>query len=142
MKASVLLGRLQQDVRSLNSSILIITQKMKYVVRNEKILGRNLIVLNKKLKGLEEKIVSGQIGGPAKGSQDVSELEKKLEASNQLLAELQVQLTQLSESAASKEELQEMHYVVDSINPLKFVTLEQAKDLVAEKSKKKKPEKK
>jgi len=142
MKASVLLGRLQQDVRSLNSSILIITQKMKYVVRNEKILGRNLIVLNKKLKGLEEKIVSGQIGGPAKGSQDVSELEKKLETSNQLLAELQVQLTQLSESAASKEELQEMHYVVNSINPLKFVTLEQAKDLVAGNSKKKKPEKK
>ena len=52
VKASLLLGRLQQDVRSLNSSILIITQKMKYLVRNEKILGRNLIVLNKKLKAL------------------------------------------------------------------------------------------
>ena len=37
----------------------------------------------------------------------------------------------LSENMPSKEELLEMRYVVDTINPLQFVTLEQAKDLVA-----------
>ena len=45
-KAASLLLQLREDIRSLNSSILIISQKMKYLVRNEKILGRNLIVLN------------------------------------------------------------------------------------------------
>lgn len=149
VKASVLLGRLNEDVRSLNSSILIITQKMKYVVRNEKILGRNLIVLNKKFKALEERIVTGQIsvsGGSGSGASDeqVKGLERKLEDSSQRIAELEAKLQELVESAASKEELQEMHYVVDSINPLQFVTLDQAKDLVAgkkvkaRKSKKKK----
>jgi len=143
LKASVLLGRLREDVRSLNSSILIITQKMKYVVRNEKILGRNLIVLNKKLKGLEEKLASGKFQAKATGSGGAGELRQALEESNQRIAELEARLQQLSENAASKEELQEMHYVVDSINPLQFVTLEQAKDLVAgRKVRPRKPKKK
>jgi len=130
VKASLLLGRLQQDIRSLNSSILVIAQKMKYVVRNEKILGRNLIVLNKKLKALEEKIASGQVGGQE--SQGPSpELAQRLEDQETKIAELRAELEQLSEKAASKEEVQEMHYVVDSINPLQFVTLEQAKDLMS-----------
>ncbi len=131
VKASVLLSRLREDVRSLNSSILIITQKMKYVVRNEKILGRNLIVLNKKLRGLEERIATGQVPGGGAGGQQMQDLEQRLHESSQRVAELEATLQQLSESAASKEELQEMHYVVDSINPLQFVTLEQVKDLLA-----------
>jgi len=132
VKASVLLGRLQQDIRSLNSSLLVIAQKMKYVVRNEKILGRNLIVLNKKLKAFEEKIAAGQIGGQsAVNSEQVQELVDRLEESTQRIAELEASVLQLSENTASKEEVQEMHYVVDSINPLEFVTIDQAKDLLA-----------
>jgi len=130
LKASVLLGRLQQDVRSLNSSILIITQKMKYLVRNEKILGRNLIVLNKKIRALEEKISSGQIGSAAAGGNQ-EELIERLVEQEKKVAGLQARLEQLSDSAASKEELQEMHYVVDTINPLEFATIEQVKGLVA-----------
>ncbi len=132
LKASVLLGGMQADMKSLNSSVLIITQKMKYLVRNEKILGRNLIVLNKKLKGLEEKLATGQVGGTASaaGSQQMQQLQEKLEGNSSRLAELQAELQQLRESSASKDELREMKYVVDSINPLQFVTLEQAKDLL------------
>ncbi len=143
VKASVLLSRLREDVRSLNSSILIITQKMKYVVRNEKILGRNLIVLNKKLKALEERIATGQIPGGGAGGQQVQDFEQRLHESSQRVAELEARVQQLSENTASKEELQEMHYVVDSINPLQFVTLEQVKDLLAGKRPKpRKPKKK
>lgn len=130
MKAAVFVSNVREDIRSLNSSILIITQKMKYVVRNEKILGRNLIVLNKKLKALEERIVTGQLG-PAASTQMPADFSLNLDEMDQKLAELQAQLQQLSEGAASKEELQEMHYVIDSINPLQFVTIDQAKDLLA-----------
>lgn len=141
LKGGMLLQRQQEDIRSLNSSILVITQKMKYVVRNEKILGRNLIVLNKKLKALEEKIAAGDVG--AKGSSGASpELTQKIEENERKIAELEARLQQFSESTASKEELQEMHYVVDSINPLQFVTLEQAKDLVSGKKPRRKSPKK
>lgn len=130
MKASILLGRLQEDSRSLNSSLLVIAQKMKYVVRNEKILGRNLIVLNKKIKAIEEKLATGQFGSGTGTGALSEELGQKLEESAQKTAELEARLQQLSESTATKEEIQEMHYVVDSINPLQFITLDQAKDLM------------
>jgi len=130
MKPAVFASNLQGDIRSLNSSILIITQKMKYIVRNEKILGRNLIVLNRKLRALEERFSGGLPGQP--GSQELpADLALRLEEMGQKLAEMQAQLQQLGESAASKEELHEMHYVIDSINPLEFVTIDQAKDLLA-----------
>ena len=37
-----------RDIKALNSSVLLLSQKMNYLVRNEKILGRNFIILNKK----------------------------------------------------------------------------------------------
>ena len=37
------------DIKALESSILMISQKIEYLVRNEKILSQNLIVFNKHL---------------------------------------------------------------------------------------------
>ena len=128
VKASVLLGRLQQDVRSLNSSLLVIAQKMKYVVRNEKILGRNLIVLNKKLKRLEEKVVSPkEATGSGASSAELIDLQKKVEM-------LEAQLSDIQSKIVSKEDLGELKFIIDSINPLEFVTIKQVKDII-EKSK-------
>lgn len=123
-------GGIAEDIRALNSSILLITQKIKYVVRNEKILGRNLIVLNKKIKNLEERINSpseekkGEVS-----SVEVEKLNKKIEVLEALVSELQ-------SSSVSKSDLKELKYVIDSINPLEFTTISQVKDLI-EKSKKK-----
>ncbi len=135
VKASEVFARLQEDMRSLNSSILIITQKMKYLVRNEKILGRNLIVLHRKIKFLEERIGSGQAGfpGSATGSAAIADVLQRLEETNKKALELQIQLQEMQQNIASKDDLQEMRYEIDSINPLQFVTLEQVKSLVKEK---------
>jgi vacuolar-type H+-ATPase subunit I/STV1 len=117
-------GSIRDDIRALNSSILLITQKIKYVVRNEKILGRNLIVLNKKLKRLEEKVVSPQnISGSGANSEEVEDLRKKIDL-------LGAQLSDLQQRMVSKEDLKELKYIIDSINPLEFVTIKQVKDLI------------
>jgi len=130
-KAAGIVGGIREDIRSLSSSVLIITQKMKYLVRNEKILGRNLIVLNKKIKTLEERMESGDFSsGGSMGGEDVQKLLEKMEENNRKIAELQAQLVQIRESSASSEQLQEIKYVIDSINPLEFVTLKQVKDLM------------
>lgn len=123
-------GGIIQDIRALNSSILLITQKIKYVVRNEKILGRNLIVLNKKIKGLEERMsmVNNESSGNGADSEEVKQLEKKIEL-------LEAQLADLQSNSVSKSELKELKYVIDSINPLEFTTISQVKDMI-EKSKK------
>ena len=107
---------------------------MKYLVRNEKILGRNLIVLNKKIRTLEERISSGEFGaGASLGGGDVSQLLEKLEENNRKIAELEAQISQLKEGTASQEQLQELKYVIDSINPLEFATIAQVKDIIESK---------
>ncbi len=133
------LVRIFDDIRSLNSSILIISQKIKYIVRNEKILGRNLVVLNKKLQAMEDRIAEGRIGGQGiLSSGQVDELLEKIEETNKRLASVEAELSDIRASMASKEQLQEMKYVIDSINPLEYVTVDQAKEMMGEKKGKKK----
>ena len=117
-------GGIGEDIRALNSSILLITQKMKYLVRNEKILGRNLIVLNKKIKALEEKIVASKTEGGAEiSTEEISKLNEKI-------ASLESDLSDLRFSTATKEDVKEVKFVLDSINPLEFATLSQVRDMI------------
>ena len=126
-------GGIGSDIRALNSSILLMTQKIKYIVRNEKILGRNLIVLNKKIKTLDEKVtLNPQGAGTEINSAEVDSLKKQV-------ALLEAQVEDLQGRLATKEEVKELKYVIDSINPLEFATLSQVKDMI-EKSKNKKLE--
>jgi vacuolar-type H+-ATPase subunit I/STV1 len=126
-------GGIGADIRALNSSILLMTQKIKYIVRNEKILGRNLIVLNKKIKTLDEKITLNPQGSANEiNSDEVNSLKQQVSL-------LQAQVEDLSGRLASKEEVKELKYVIDSINPLEFTTLDQVKEMI-EKSKDKKVE--
>lgn len=123
--APIATGGIASDIRALNSSILLMTQKIKYVVRNEKILGRNLIVLNKKIKTIEEKMalaVSPDEVASASG--------EEVKALSQKVALLEAQIEDLQTRAALKDELKELKYVINSINPLEFATLSQVRDLI------------
>ncbi len=114
-----------RDVRALNSSILIITQKMKFLVRNEKILGRNVLVLNKKIQGLVEKgdVASAAGGASALELQGLTDrFSSELAKLDERAAFLETELERVKETYAKLDQVQEMKYVVDSINPLEFVT--------------------
>lgn len=122
-------AQIQADMRALNSSVLLLSQKMQYLVRNEKILGRNLIVLSKRLKEIE---ASGPSGGngtlPPGFSLQMEEIAKKLDGHGQKLLELQNAFEDYKERSASKEQLSELKYVIDAINPLEFVTQKQLQE--------------
>jgi vacuolar-type H+-ATPase subunit I/STV1 len=115
---------IKDDIRALNSSVLLVTQKIKFLVRNEKILGRNLVVINKKIKSVEDKIISPQ----AKESESASS--EELEQLKMRINSLEGELQDLRSRAATKEEVKEVKFVVDSINPLEFATLSQVKDMI------------
>src|SRR3989338_10564642 len=91
-KGPNLVASIREDIRSLGSSVLVITQKMKYLVRNEKILGRNLIVLNKKIAGLEEKLSSGFFSSGTGTGGDSAGLAARLDEANKKILELEAQL--------------------------------------------------
>lgn len=125
---------IKEDIKALNSSILLISQKMKYVVRNEKILGRNLIVLNRKLKKLEDSIESGA-GGGALSAEQVVEISDQLKKMNERLALTEAQISEIRDTYAPADQLKELKYVIDSINPLEFVTIKQVEELINKKLK-------
>jgi vacuolar-type H+-ATPase subunit I/STV1 len=124
-RPAMMSGNIGDDIRALNSSIMLISQKLKFISRNEKILGRNLMVLNKKIKDLEGKIISNSNSN----NQDGASLEefKKLDQKNQLLS---AQIEDLESKLVTKEELKELKYIIDSINPLEFTTISQVKDII------------
>jgi len=129
-----------RDIKALNSSVLLLSQKMNYLVRNEKILGRNFIILNKKLKAFDKKTPSSmtESGAVSEELKDLlDELDEKVKNNSFILNELKSDLTKLNSVYVKQEDLKELKYVVEAINPLEFATLDQVKDLIAQNKKKK-----
>ncbi|MDO8427652.1 MAG: hypothetical protein Q7S92_00385 [Candidatus Diapherotrites archaeon] len=128
-KPEVVISLMKNDIRALNSAIAIISQKMKHLIRNEKILGRNLVVLNKKLQqGVYSK---GPEGSSGSSSEDLQALTVQLEKQNQEIQSLSNLMAELRTSLASREEVLELRHVIDSINPLEFTTRDDVKELIA-----------
>ncbi|MBI3588188.1 hypothetical protein HY095_03265 [Candidatus Micrarchaeota archaeon] len=92
------------EVRTLESKVDLLSQKLGNVEKNEEVIGRTLIALNARIKRLEE-----QSGAGGRGA-----------ASGEL------------KNYATKQELAQIRYVIDSINPLEYATIPQVKALLNE----------
>lgn len=126
-----------RDIHALNASIMIISQKLKYIVRNEKILGRNLIVLNRKVRELAAGGISGAGGASGKEVADlqneVARLSQELSSISASHADMQDLLNRVKEKSATAESVQEIKYLLDSINPVEFVTAKDVEEIVEKK---------
>lgn len=128
---------LNRDLRALNASVLVITQKIKYLVRNEKILGRNLIVINKRVRDLQTQAGSTEAQGISEAARTaIEDLTKQVNAISQRLVEMETKLEDVSARAAREDEVKELKYVIENINPLHLITQEQAQKMMDEKLKK------
>ncbi|MFH1224894.1 MAG: hypothetical protein V1676_03745 [Candidatus Diapherotrites archaeon] len=126
-----------RDIHALNASILIISQKLKYIVRNEKILGRNLIVLNRKVRELVAGGISGAAGASGKEVADlqneVARLSQEVSSISASHADMQDLLNRVKDKSATAESVQEIKYLLDSINPVEFVTAKDVEEIVEKK---------
>ena len=127
--------RISDDIRAINSSILIISQKLKFLVRNEKILGRNLLVINKKVKDLQETRQQGVGVDTTQFEREFSLLNSSIAELNDKVASLQSEVENIKQNYAKGDQLAQMKYVVDSINPLEFATVKDLAQLRGEKKK-------
>jgi len=120
-----------QDIRALQSSILVLSQKIKYLVHNEKILGRNILILNKKVAG-------ASLGNGNASSIDDAQLRKIIDKQTEIegrLKAIESTLELFSKRFAKADELKEMKYIIDNINPLEYTTVDQVKKLIKENAK-------
>ncbi|OIO26162.1 hypothetical protein AUJ14_02550 [Candidatus Micrarchaeota archaeon CG1_02_55_22] len=100
------------DLHTLDSKINLLAQKMRTIEKNEEVLGRTLIALNNRIKKIEEGGSTTRPSASSSGSTDGKALDLKY---------------------ATKQELSEIRYVLDSINPLEYATVSQVRDLINEK---------
>ena len=119
-------SRTSQDIKALQSSILVLSEKIKYLVHNEKILSRNILVLNKKIAAKGD----GGSGANAASSQQFKELQAEIKELKTRIKGLESTLEMMSRRYAKAEDLKEMKYIIDNINPLEYTTVDQVKKLI------------
>jgi archaellum component FlaC len=117
-----------QDIKALQSSILVLSQKIKYLVHNEKILGRNILILNKKIANSSGSVSSGS----EINSDQINEILNKLKNLEQKVKTIESTLELFSKRYARSDELKEMKYIIDNINPLEYTTVDQVKKMIKE----------
>jgi len=123
-----------QDIKALQSSILVLSQKIKYLVHNEKILGRNILILNKKIASASGASQAGD--GTGVNNAEVLQIIEKQKALEARLKQIEATLELFSKRYARNEELKEMKYIIDNINPLEYTTVDQVKKIIKDNSSK------
>jgi hypothetical protein len=116
---------IMQDIKALQSSILVLSQKIKYLVHNEKILGRNILILNKK--------IASKSSGSSNSDIDNSKITEILDQQDKItkkIRSLETNMELFTKRFAKAEELKEMKYIIENINPLEYTTVEQVKKLI------------
>jgi len=109
------------EIRTLDSKISLIGQKISTIEKNEEVLGRTLVALNERTKKMEAG--GGREGGGGASGEEVEKLKKRMDV--------------LEKSMVTKQEVKELKYTLDTINPLEYATLGQIRELIREELKKK-----
>jgi len=117
-----------QDIKALQSSILVLSEKIKYLVHNEKILSRNILILNKKVAAKADS--TGNSAGF--NSEQMQQILTEIKEIKSKIRNIESSLEMFSKRYAKAEELKEMKYIIDNINPLEYTTVSQVKTLIKE----------
>jgi len=129
----IMLRDLGLSMHTLDSKVELLKQQLNTLESNQEVIGRTIVLHNTRLQEMERKI-AGLAGGPAAGAAPPEEIE----ALRKEIALLKESAEMMSKTAVSKEDFDRIQYIVESINPLEYVTLSQIDKLLDEKLKKKK----
>ncbi len=128
---------MREDIRALNASVQLIAQKLKTISRNEKILARNILVLNKKIKEIQERPVErgGEVDQEAinKMREDLFLVRSKVEELSASIESLKKDVEGIKAQMVTREEFSRVKYLVETINPLEFVTYKDVSEIVEKK---------
>lgn len=128
---------MREDIRALNASVQLIAQKLKTISRNEKILARNILVLNKKIKEIQERPVErgGEVDQEAinKMREDLFLVRSKVEELSASIESLKKDVERIKAQMVTREEFSRVKYLVETINPLEFVTYKDVSEIVEKK---------
>jgi len=129
---SKVLMRIMHDIRALDNNVRLIAQQIKLIKRNERILARNILALSRKLNMLKESIGRGSSVDESK----ILELQDQILHIREDLMRVQEDVEYIKQQlhrTLTSDDVAELKYIVETINPLEFVTYKQVGELVEKK---------
>ncbi len=133
-KTSQLIMRLMHDIRALDANVRVLAQQIRAIKKNERILARNLILLSKKVAELKE-----TAGKPSSVDEEkMQQLMDMIMHTREDIAKLREDVEYLKrqlQHTLTNEDIAELKYIVETVNPLEFVTYKQVGELVEKKLK-------
>jgi len=136
------------SMASLDAKFKLVAQRMKIIENNEQVIGRTLVAHNKKLKELEATLAAAGSGGKAPDITKLKdtlkeELKAEMMSSSFIAPPMEHETSSPRDSSELvnikravellRQQISELKYIVDSINPLEYVTLEQLNDVIERK---------
>jgi prefoldin subunit 5 len=116
VKSNPIVEEIQNQMRTVDSKINLLAGKLKTLEKNQEITGRTLLSLRDVVKKGGSENPNTNITQGTADSAELDTLKKELDGVRQNVAELK--------------------YVLDSINPLNYATIDQVKELLNERLKK------
>jgi len=131
-KTSQLIMRLMHDLRALDANVRVLAQQIRAIKKNERILARNLILLSRKVAELKE--TAGRSSGV--DEEKIRQLMDMITHTREDIAKLREDVEYLKRQlhhTLTSEDIAELKYIVETVNPLEFVTYKQIGELVEKK---------
>lgn len=129
---SKVIMRLVQDIKALDSNVRLIVQQFKLIKRNERILARNILALSKKMNTIKESVGHGQSFDESR----IREIQDQILHLREDLMRVQEDVNYIKQQlhrTLTSDDIAELKYLVETINPLEFVTYKQVGELVEKK---------
>ncbi|MBN1159646.1 MAG: hypothetical protein JXA43_00220 [Candidatus Diapherotrites archaeon] len=130
------LTNLASQVSTISASLSVIEQKLTHIGRNEQILNKNIISLNNKMKEIEKKVheAGGGDGISPEMMEQINQVMQELRAQlDDMRAQLEAISSQGVSAGLSDDDIRKLKYIVETIDPLKFVTVDQVERIIDEK---------
>ena len=137
---------IENTIGTLDAKLKLLAQRLKIIEMNEQVIGRTLVSHNKKLKELESSAPSLPVNIKQELKTELlnelkEELKKitpenqgELAISTKQLAEIQAELKELRKTVVNlKQQVDELKYTLESINPLEYVTLDELSEVIDKK---------
>lgn len=147
------LTRMESSVRSIDAKMKLLAQRLKVIEMNEQVIGRTLVSHNKKLKEIESRGSSKMDDAALRDqlyeslkSDLMVELKDKMPSAPMPPASLRIEeagtrdntneeeIKNLKKAMLNlKQEVDEMKYVLDSVNPMEYVTIPELGNVIEKK---------
>lgn len=128
------------DVQAIMSQISQLAQAINITQNNQRLLGNTLVSLGGRMDSISgevKRLKDGSAGNPGAQMDSVAKnlasFANELSSLRQSFNEVQDRLAQLSDHYASREDVAEIKYVMNAINPLEYATIKQVEGLVERK---------